>query len=185
MGAGGGVLLSAPEVTVAGRVDASGGTSTINGGTLKVFACGSPSLANVAAGRLLIREHASGCALSLAGGWEITMTSEEWAAAETACVSRGGHLASLATPEENTFVTALAATIGPGSSFWIGYGDTVEGTFAWVDGTSRGFESWSMGEPNDGGAAMNQDCVDVNLVGVGLWNDRPCDLDLGYVCEQP
>ena len=57
-GAGGGILLRAPAVTVAGTVSNAGGSSTNNGGTVKIIsACGSPTVTGqVTAGRLLQKD---------------------------------------------------------------------------------------------------------------------------------
>jgi hypothetical protein len=54
-GAGGGILLRAPLVTFAGTIDNSGGSSTNNGGTVKILSvCGGSSVAGkITTGRLL------------------------------------------------------------------------------------------------------------------------------------
>ncbi len=52
-GAGGGVLLKAPTVTVTGSIDARSGSSTSNGGTVKIFYQGqAPDTSAVQAGRV-------------------------------------------------------------------------------------------------------------------------------------
>lgn len=54
-GAGGGILISAPLLTVAGTLDNAGGSSTNNGGTVKIFTpCDQPVLkGSITTGRLL------------------------------------------------------------------------------------------------------------------------------------
>ncbi len=57
-GAGGGVLLKAPEVLIEGSIDAGGGQSQTNGGTVKIFHQGiAPTTATIAAGRIHLQPY--------------------------------------------------------------------------------------------------------------------------------
>ena len=57
-GAGGGVLVMAPTVELGGTIDASGGRSATNGGTVKIFYQGvEPSSTGVTAGRVLVQAY--------------------------------------------------------------------------------------------------------------------------------
>jgi len=54
-GAGGGVLIKAPSITISGNINARGGSSATNGGTVKIFYKGTaPSTSGITAGRTYV-----------------------------------------------------------------------------------------------------------------------------------
>jgi hypothetical protein len=85
-----------------------------------------------------------------------------WAAANTAANATGGHLATVTSAAENAFLSNNVFT-------WIGLSDQVtENTFKWVTGEPFSYSNWGSGEPNNNN---NEDQVEINRGGPGLWND--------------
>ncbi|XP_078676753.1 apolipoprotein(a)-like isoform X1 [Branchiostoma floridae x Branchiostoma belcheri] len=99
-----------------------------------------------------------------------------WQQASDDCVAKGGHLATIASYEDETFIQGL--TNYDYQPYWIGLHDTgAEGIFIWVDGTPLTYTSWNYGEPNNNG---EEDCV--QLSGYN-WNDASCFGTAQYICE--
>ncbi len=102
-------------------------------------------------------------------------TSATWSDAEAACVSWGGHLASITSAAEQSYITSLLTT-----KTWIGLNDiSVEGSWEWVaDGSPLGsYTNWGPGEPS----ALASDCVRT----VSSWEAGDCPDSLPYICEKP
>ena len=96
-----------------------------------------------------------------------------WTDAKNACANMGGHLVTVTTSAENSFI------FGIWPSGWIGLTDEVtEGVWRWVTGEAYSYSSWNPGEPNNAG---NEDYV--QFVGGGKWNDLPNGYALPYVLE--
>lgn len=99
--------------------------------------------------------------------------SAMWTTARQNCIDMGGHLVTVTTAAENSFIFGLWP------SGWIGLTDEViEGTWRWVTGEAYSYTSWNPGEPNNAG---NEDYV--QFVGGGRWNDLPNNVSLPYVLE--
>ena len=99
--------------------------------------------------------------------------SAYWTDARTACANMGGHLVTVTTAAENTFIYNLWP------SGWIGLTDEViEGVWKWVTEETYSYTSWNPGEPNNAG---NEDYI--QFVGGGKWNDLPNNQALPYVLE--
>jgi hypothetical protein len=99
--------------------------------------------------------------------------SAYWTQAKSNCAAMGGHLVTVTTSGENSFIYNLWP------SGWIGLTDEVtEGTWKWVTGETYSYTSWNSGEPNNAG---NEDYV--QFVGSGKWNDLPNSVSLPYVLE--
>lgn len=96
-----------------------------------------------------------------------------WLTAKANCEAMGGHLVTVTTAAENSFIFGLWP------SGWIGLTDEVnEGVWRWVTGETYSYTSWNGGEPNNAG---NEDYV--QFVGGGKWNDLPNAVSLPYVIE--
>ena len=109
--------------------------------------------------------------------YRLVPRARTWLEAGASCQALGGHLATLEASDENAFL--LGAIPG---EVWIGGSDgAAEGAFQWVTGAGFAWGAWAAGEPNDGGAAANEDCV--TLRGDGTWNDSACGRLLAYLCE--
>lgn len=97
-----------------------------------------------------------------------------WDNARAFCAQRGGHLATLSSRIEDNFIRGFA-----GGNPWLGMSDVeTEGTFEWVTKEPVVFQNFSPGEPNDFGTG--EDCIQISGSG---WNDLPCNVQIGYVCE--
>jgi len=87
----------------------------------------------------------------------------------------GGHLATITSAAENTF---LVNNAGPYRI--IGLNDIeIEGTFVWETGEPVTFTDWFNGEPNNQG---NEDYVVINFSSGG-WNDIPSFTQARYIVE--
>jgi hypothetical protein len=96
-----------------------------------------------------------------------------WTNARAACVNMGGHLVTVTTAAENSFIFNLWP------SGWIGLTDEViEGQWRWVTGEPYSYQSWNPGEPNNSG---EEDYI--QFVGGGRWNDLNNNNSLPYVLE--
>jgi hypothetical protein len=96
-----------------------------------------------------------------------------WTTAKTNCSNMGGHLVTITTSGEQSFIYGLWP------SGWIGLTDEVtEGTWRWVTGETYSYKNWNSGEPNNSG---NEDYV--QFVSNGKWNDLKDGNNLAYVLE--
>jgi cysteine-rich repeat protein len=120
-------------------------------------------------------------------------TASSWASAQRDCESRGGHLATLASANENARVSSLAGTADVWIGLTIDHGQPVRDR--WVTGERVALTAYATGEPNNGGTSgVPEQCGVVSLKRGG-WDDRPCGFvssgslpasslySLGYVCE--
>lgn len=121
----------------------------------------------------------AGCLPSARGGhsYAFCPTPQGWQEARAACVAAAGDLVVVDDAAENAFLRALAPAA---TRYWIGYSDLLtEGTFAWVDGSTRPYVNWHPSEPNDRG---DEDCTEV--APDGTWNDRVCRQAVAFWCER-
>jgi hypothetical protein len=96
-----------------------------------------------------------------------------WTTARQNCLNMGGHLVTVTTAAENSFIFSIWP------SGWIGLTDElVEGQWKWVTGETYSYTSWNSGEPNNSG---NEDYI--QFVGGGKWNDLNNSSSLPYVLE--
>lgn len=102
------------------------------------------------------------------GGSEYQLIGNtSWLDAEAQSVAWGGHLVAVNDMAEQSFLTSIWTQL-----VWIGLNDVaVEGTFEWSNGDAFAFSNWAAGEPNNQGG--NEDFVEMNRFGLGLWNDLP------------
>ncbi|MEM8710503.1 MAG: lectin-like protein, partial [Planctomycetota bacterium] len=108
---------------------------------------------------------------SPAGGrWFSALPARSWEDAENQAQQLGGHLATVRSPLENDWYTStFAVPLGASRAPWIGYSDAqVEGLFTWSSAEPASFESWAVGEPDNGQGA------DWAVLGPdGTWADEP------------
>lgn len=92
-----------------------------------------------------------------------------WASAENACKSWGGHLASISSDAENaTVYKLLQGTCANNSWGFIGATDVAtENTWVWVDGTPFKYKNWDSGQPSNSGGGQDYLAMRPN----GKWND--------------
>ncbi|MCH2153250.1 MAG: hypothetical protein MK089_07915, partial [Phycisphaerales bacterium] len=130
------------------------------------------------------------------GHWYQLMTQSggmTWSDADTLADTSGGHLATLTSEEENTFVTDAIDNSGSVQP-WIGlYQDTDAddysepfGGWRWVNGETYDWTNWDVSEPSDGGG-IGEDETNIWLSGSGrtrgTWNDYRLNYGDGYVIE--
>ena len=91
----------------------------------------------------------------------------DWATAESFCVSKGGHLASVTSSTENQTIYSLLQK-GTRKAYYIGgYDYGKEGTFVFTDGSTMTYKNWKTGEPNNDNSENYMNMYQEN----GYWND--------------
>lgn len=92
--------------------------------------------------------------------------------AELDCVALGGHLATVKTAASNAIVASLVIAI---PTAFLGGNDLVaETAYVWPDGTAVSYTNWRAGEPNNGNGGFEEDCMVIQGLLGGVWDDRPC-----------
>src|SRR5262249_41355326 len=86
--------------------------------------------------------------------YAVSLTTSNWLDAEAQAVSLGGHLVTITSQAEQTFIENhfLSGGNGPNdhSIYWIGLNDAaVEGTFVWSSGETFNYTNWQAGEPSN------------------------------------
>ncbi len=103
-----------------------------------------------------------------------------WTDAEVQCVNWGGHLASIASKEEDDVVRQLTLPLSPNFGGWIGATDVEqEGVWKWNDGTPFSYKNWLAGEPNN---LQGEHCAANG--GTGWIDLKNTNAQGTYVCER-
>ncbi len=101
-----------------------------------------------------------------------------WEVARLACAGLGGHLATSQSDVENAIITPLSGT----EYAWMAGNDIdVEGAWGWETGEPMVYVNWRDGEPNN---SNNEDCMVIEGINMGLWDDRSCDSAYAFICER-
>jgi len=154
-------LLSAAQFTYSGYIRNADGTGAVNV-PVKLYKRTTPALTGFTS-----QNNYNGHSYYRSTG------SAVWTTARQNCIDMGGHLVTVTTSAENSFIYNLWP------SGWIGLTDEVtEGTWKWVTGETYSYSSWNSGEPNNSG---NEDYI--QFVGAGKWNDLNNSSSLPYVLE--
>lgn len=110
-----------------------------------------------------------------------------WEEAESYCESRGGHLATITSSDENDAVFGYLLSCGYESGYF-GYTDNIdEGSWYWVNGETSGYTNWHSGEPN--AESSNEDyAMFYYKFDDGTWNDGnfgngTANDDAIFICE--
>lgn len=123
--------------------------------------------------------------------YDLYLKNTAWKEAKAFCESKGGHLVTITSAEENDALTPLikkAAALNTLSSsqstgIWIGATDEVtEGTWKWVTGEPFSYANWETGEPNNGSGG--EDYAETFIK--GTWNDNSGDVVtriMGFIME--
>ena len=74
-----------------------------------------------------------------------------WSTAKEDCESRGGHLATITSQDEQDFVASLIGYSGSQYNYWIGGTDEgQEGTWTWITGEPWSYSNWYKNQPDNG-----------------------------------
>jgi hypothetical protein len=105
------------------------------------------------------------------GRYQAVQGKFSWEQAKLDADTRGGHLATVTSPEEWAFLRAVLA-VSPSDTFWLGGTDAEqEGVWKWITNELWAFSSWIPGQPdNSGGEPYVSVAVDADGK-VNDWND--------------
>lgn len=108
--------------------------------------------------------------------YRLVDTSKTWNNAQSACVSAGGVLAAITTPDEVTFIKGhLQGTT------WIGGLYEPEpmfpSTWSWASGEPSCWQNWATNQPDGTGTCVESDAN-------GQWSSADCSLFHPYLCER-
>jgi Collagen triple helix repeat (20 copies)/Lectin C-type domain len=113
---------------------------------------------------------------------------QEWALARDKAqnlilAGKRGHLATISSASESSFLTMTVLAHAESSGAWLGalrdqnveFADPVNG-WSWITGEPWSSTNWNPGEPN-GGAYWRENCVIAIPSWSGRWNDSRCSGD--------
>lgn len=104
-----------------------------------------------------------------------------WEEARKECESRGGHLVTITSSDEQKMLEKLIRNKG---EFWIGMRRVNDSSFAWITGEEAGYSKWGSGEPNN---YWKPEFPGENVVAMRPdWNDyheNNLENIAGYICE--
>lgn len=113
--------------------------------------------------------------------YEIFRETLTWEEAKAACEAKGGHLATITSPEEQKLIESLNTQ---NSKLWIGGYKNSAGQWCWVTGEPWEYQNWGDGEPNNSSNVVaGESCA---AVWPSKWNDLANSNTYeqsGYVCE--
>ncbi|HCH66634.1 MAG TPA: hypothetical protein DFR83_27760, partial [Deltaproteobacteria bacterium] len=105
-----------------------------------------------------------------------------WHGAVLACKALGAVFVSLPTQAEADRLEGIVAALTE-QPMLISLSDGVEeGRWVWLDGSELAYSPWAPGEPNNYGGP--EGCATINYEGNNGWHDFPCEVQLGFICEQ-
>uniref|UniRef100_A0AAY4B6J7 C-type lectin domain-containing protein n=1 Tax=Denticeps clupeoides TaxID=299321 RepID=A0AAY4B6J7_9TELE len=99
-----------------------------------------------------------------------------WMDAELRCQELDSHLVSIASQQEQDFVTTAD------EYQWIGLSDRdVQSEFRWTDRTPLRYQNWRPNQPDY--LNPGEDCVVMIWHEGGQWDDIPCNYHLPFICK--
>ena len=103
-----------------------------------------------------------------------------WEEAVAYCENIGGHLATITSDNEQSFVESLTV-LGERIDYWLG-GTEVDGVVTWITGEKYIYSNWYVGEPNND---MGFEEVYLEMCPNGVWNDvgNTSLENNGFICE--
>ncbi len=114
--------------------------------------------------------------------YKVYYCSVTWSDAKAWCENNGGHLVTITSEEEQSFVQSL----NDGTNVWIGaYREQREDwVWKWVTGEAWDYTNWAEGEPNDSpNVVPDENCVTLWPM---EWNDLSNENvyeQYGFICE--
>ncbi|MBR1647645.1 MAG: hypothetical protein IJ685_12860 [Selenomonadaceae bacterium] len=94
-----------------------------------------------------------------------------WKDAKAYCESVGGHLVTITSAMEQTFVQDLIVNRGTKGYYWTGGVRNSNGDFVWITGEKFSYSNWGYGEPSNSGNAENVITIYKYKGLNGIWND--------------
>ncbi|XP_035262568.1 C-type mannose receptor 2-like isoform X2 [Anguilla anguilla] len=110
--------------------------------------------------------------------------SSTWYQAQRICSWFQSSLASVHSPEEQSFLTQLTRKLSKvaGQQWWVGLNTNEnDGRFRWSDHSVLNYVSWAPGRPRP--VSRDRKCVSMTATR-GEWSDQKCHTDLPYVCKR-
>lgn len=99
-----------------------------------------------------------------------------WDPARQDCANNGGHLVTITSSGENSFLTNSTAT----GSIWIGLTDkNSEGNFVWITGETFSYSNWDTGQPDNANGNQHYGILQNN----GRWDDGYIGNSYHYILE--
>ena len=112
--------------------------------------------------------------------YKIFNVSLSWFDAYTYCKELGGHLVTITSAEEQTFVEHYMTVLSFNAEAWIGaYSDGVK--WQWVTGEEFEYTNWDTIQPDC--SQGTEFFGEINLTSFGKWNDLPPHINLKLICE--
>ncbi|XP_068212227.1 macrophage mannose receptor 1-like isoform X2 [Palaemon carinicauda] len=112
--------------------------------------------------------------------YKVFEESHTWNEAEQICLSYGGHLTSINSPEEETFIQQTLWSVALSyDNLWVGLELDTAADKHWTDGSSIDYLHWDDGQPD---LHDHENCASVNSYSTAL-SCTACELHLPYICE--
>ena len=114
--------------------------------------------------------------------YKLMDSPKTWSDAETECKGQSwkgnqGHLASLHSEEEQSFISSLSS-----ERLWLGGNDLQkEGHWTWTDGSATTYKNWGPDNPSNHGG--NEHCMELYASSDRKWNDIDCANKFKFVCK--
>lgn len=102
-----------------------------------------------------------------------------WFEAYTRCQALGGHLATITSEKEQTFVNAYLATLQYSKRVWLG-AYSIDKQWHWVTNETFEYANWGKKEPSYGNGEY---FAHLNYDTSGKWNDVESQVKYAYLCE--
>lgn len=105
-----------------------------------------------------------------------------WEEAKAFCESLGGHLAVIASADENAALYSYVTEQGYWNAFF-GASDAIEeGNWRWLDSYAMSYTNWHPGEPNSESSGEDY-AMFYQKFPDGTWNDSRFDSGSVFICE--
>lgn len=98
-------------------------------------------------------------------------TGLNWNDAKAYCERLGGHLVTITSGLEQTFVQDLIVSHGTKGYYWTGGVRNSNGDFVWITGEEFSYSNWGNGEPTNAGSIENVITIYKYQGLNGMWND--------------
>ena len=117
-----------------------------------------------------------------------------WQQAKKYCESIGGHLVTITSEGEQSFVYDLLMMNGEKNSYWLGGFKGSNGNWRWVTNEPFNYTKWGWNQPDGDGSALMIYFSTGNGWPMGVWNDLNSDgtcgdqtffgiRNFGFICE--